>query len=93
MASPSLSPRSSSVHAEDLGELSANPARLSGSFRLFGSFGFFGFPISQPNKRNEPVWSLPTAVACELKDAGFDPYHAHQITLRATRPLFIALSY
>ena len=32
-----------SVHAEDLGELSANPAGFSGSF---GSFGFFGFPIS-----------------------------------------------
>jgi len=32
-----------SVYAEDLGELSANPAGLSGSF---GSFGFFGFPIS-----------------------------------------------
>ena len=41
-------PRPLSVHAEDLGELSANPARLS------GSFGFFGFPISQPNERDKP---------------------------------------
>ncbi len=64
-----------SVHAEDLGELSANPAGLSGSF---GSFGFFGCPIRQPNerdklnkpnKRNEPVWSLPTATACESKES------------------------
>jgi hypothetical protein len=31
-----------SVHAEDLGELSANPARLSGSFGSSGSFSFFG---------------------------------------------------
>jgi hypothetical protein len=70
-----LLPLPLSVHAEDLGELSANPDGLSGSFSffgLFGSFGFFGFPISQPNerdklnkpnKRNEPVWSLPTAAA------------------------------
>jgi hypothetical protein len=51
---------------------------------FFGLFGSFGFPIRQPNerdklnkpnKRNEPVWSLPTApgvptvAACELKDA------------------------
>jgi hypothetical protein len=35
-----------SIHAEDLGELSANPARPSGSFSFFGLFGFFGFPIS-----------------------------------------------
>jgi len=61
-----------SVHAEDLGELSMNPAGLSGSFSFFGLFGFFGCPIRQPierdklnkpNKRNEPVWSLPTAAA------------------------------
>jgi hypothetical protein len=31
-----------SVHAEDLGELSANPARLSGSFSLSGLSGFSG---------------------------------------------------
>jgi hypothetical protein len=43
-----------SVHAEDLGELSANPAGLSGSFSFFGLFGFFGFPISQPNERDKP---------------------------------------
>jgi hypothetical protein len=46
-----------SVHAEDLGELSANPAGLSGSFSffgLFGSFGFFGFPIGQPIERDKP---------------------------------------
>ena len=35
-----LQPQSLSVHAKDLGELSANPARLS------GSFGFFGLPGS-----------------------------------------------
>ena len=29
--------------AEDLGELSANHARLSGSFSFFGLFGSFGF--------------------------------------------------
>jgi hypothetical protein len=31
-----------SVHAEDLGELSANPAGLSGSFGFFSLSGFFG---------------------------------------------------
>jgi hypothetical protein len=52
-------------------------------FGLFGSFGFFGFSISQPNerdkpnKRNEPVWSLPTDAACGLKDAdsAAEPLH------------------
>jgi hypothetical protein len=43
---------------------------------FFGLFGSFGFPIRQPNerdklnkpnKRNEPVWSLPTATAFGLK--------------------------
>jgi len=59
-------------HAEDLGELSANPTGLSGSFGLLGYLVlcFFDFPIRQPNerdklnkpnKRNEPVWSLPSA--------------------------------
>jgi hypothetical protein len=47
---------------------------------FFGLFGSFGFPIRQPNERdklnkpntrNEPVWFLPTATACELK--GADP--------------------
>jgi len=37
-----LLPLSLSVHAEDLGELSANPARLSGSFGFFGLSGFSG---------------------------------------------------
>jgi hypothetical protein len=31
-----------SVHADDLGNLSANPARLSGSFGFFGLSGLFG---------------------------------------------------
>jgi hypothetical protein len=31
-----------SAHAEDLGELSANPVGLSGSFGSSGSFSFFG---------------------------------------------------
>jgi len=31
-----------SIHAEDLGELSANPAGLSGSFGLSGLSGFSG---------------------------------------------------
>ena len=35
-----LLPLPLSVHAEDLGELSANPARLSGLFGLFSSSGF-----------------------------------------------------
>jgi len=51
-----LLPLPLSVNAEDLGELSANPTGLSGSFSLFGlfgSFGFFGFPISQPNERDK----------------------------------------
>ena len=39
--------------AEDLGELSANPAGLSGSFSFFGLFGFFGCPIRQPNERDK----------------------------------------
>jgi len=37
-----LLPLPLSVHAEDLGELSANPAGLSGSFSFFGLFGSFG---------------------------------------------------
>ena len=65
-----------SVYAEDLGKLSANTARLSGSFGLFVLSGCSGFPIRQPNERdklnkpnkqNEPVWSLPTAAAFGLK--------------------------
>jgi hypothetical protein len=47
-----------SVHAEDLGELSANLVGLSGSFSFFGLFGslvlcFFDFPIRQPNERDK----------------------------------------
>ena len=38
-----LLPLPPSVHAEDLGELSANPACLSGSVALSGSSG--GFPV------------------------------------------------
>jgi len=41
-----LLPLPLSVHAEDLGELSANLAGLSRSFSFFGLFGSFGFPIS-----------------------------------------------
>jgi len=37
-----LQPLPLSVQAEDLGELSANPAGLSGSFGLFGLSGLFG---------------------------------------------------
>ena len=40
-----LLPLPLSVHAEDLGELSANPAGHSGSFSFFGLFGSFGFVI------------------------------------------------
>lgn len=46
---------------EDLGELSANPVRLFGSFSVFGLFGSFCIPISQPNERdklNKPVLVL-----------------------------------
>ena len=35
-----LLPLPLAVHAEDLGELSANPARLSGFFGLFSLSGF-----------------------------------------------------
>jgi hypothetical protein len=53
---------------------------------FFGLFGSFGFPIRQPNERdklnkpntrNEPVWFLPTAAACELKgaDPAAEPLH------------------
>ena len=37
-----LLPLPLAVHAEDLGELSANPARLSGSSGSFSFFGLFG---------------------------------------------------
>ena len=37
-----LLPLPLSVHAEDLGELSANPAGFSGSFGFFGLSGLFG---------------------------------------------------
>ena len=42
-----------SVHAEDLGELSANPAGLSGSFGLFGLSGFSGLSggVSDPSNK------------------------------------------
>jgi hypothetical protein len=76
-----LEPAASNPFATDAPRLLVRLSGLSGSFSffgLFGSFGFFGFPISQPtergklnkpNKRNEPVWSLPTAAAFESKDA------------------------
>ena len=38
-----MSDHGRAVHAEDLGELSANPTGLSGSFGFFGLFGYFGF--------------------------------------------------
>jgi len=58
-------------------------SRLSG---WSGLSGFSGFPISQPNerdkpnnpdKRDRPVSALPTAAACELKDAdpNAEPFH------------------
>ena len=43
-------PLSLSVHAEDLGELSANPARLSGLSGLFGSSGWFSGQASKINQ-------------------------------------------
>ncbi len=64
-------------------KLSRAERESRGSFwfmSFFGLFGSFGFPIRQPNerdklnkpnKRNEPVWFLPTAAAFELK--GADP--------------------
>jgi len=51
-----LLPLPFSVHAEDLGELSANPAGLSGSFglsRLSGLFGSSGGVSDPTNKTNE----------------------------------------
>ena len=51
-----LLPLSVFTHAEDLGELSANPARLSGSFGLSRLSGFSGLSggVSDPtNKTNE----------------------------------------
>ena len=45
-----LLPQSISVHAEDLGELSANPARLSCLSGLFGFFGLSGGDSDPDNK-------------------------------------------
>jgi len=43
-----------SVHAEDLGELSANPARLSGLSGLFSSSGFrVSLVFRSANQMNE----------------------------------------
>ena len=42
-----------SVQAEDLGELSANPARLSGSFGFFGLSGFFNSPARHSDPANK----------------------------------------
>ena len=42
-----------SVHAEDLGELSANPARLSGLSGLSGSSGWFAGPANQTDQRDQ----------------------------------------
>jgi len=49
-----LLPLPFSVHAEDLGELSANPARLSGLSRLFSSSGFrVSLVFRSANQMNE----------------------------------------
>ena len=62
-----LLPLPLSVHAEDLGELSANPAGLSGSFglsRLSGLFSSSGFLVSlvfrSANQMNETsgTWGM-----------------------------------
>ncbi len=46
-----------SIHAEDLGELNANPARLSGSFSSFGLSGFFDPPdrFSGPANKTDQI--------------------------------------
>ena len=46
-----------SVHAEDLGELSANPAGLSGLFGFFGLSGFFDSParFSDPANKTDQI--------------------------------------
>jgi hypothetical protein len=48
-----LLPLPLSVHAEDLGELSANPVRLSGSFGFFGLSGFFDSPANFAGPANK----------------------------------------
>ena len=50
-----LLPLPISVHAEDLGELSANPARLSGSFGLSGLSGLFGSSGGLPVRLTRPT--------------------------------------
>ena len=56
-----LLPLPLSVYAEDLGELSANPAGLSGFSGLFSSSGlsgFFGFPISNQMNETSGTWGM-----------------------------------
>jgi hypothetical protein len=45
-----LLPLPLSVHAEDLGELSANPAGLAGSYGLSGLFGGGSDPTNEANE-------------------------------------------
>jgi hypothetical protein len=77
-----LLPLPLSVYAEDLGELSANPARLSGLFGFFGLSGFFGSPgefAGPANKTNEPRVAPVPLVAL------FSP-SASQTALRPSPP-------
>jgi hypothetical protein len=52
-----LLPLPLSVHADDLGELSANSVRLSGSFGFFGLSGFFDSParFAGPPNQTDPI--------------------------------------
>jgi hypothetical protein len=52
-----LLPLPLTVHAEDLGELSANPAGLSGLFGFFGLSGFFDSParFSGPANKTDQI--------------------------------------
>ena len=74
-----LLPLPLSVHAEDLGELSANPAGLSGWSGLSGLSGFFGFPISQPNERDErDVGAGLSGLSCLSRLSGWPDRKPHQ---------------
>ncbi len=66
-----LLPLPLSVHAEDLGELSANPARLSGFSGLFSSSGFLisvvfrsANPLNETNRTNQ----IPVLVSANQTD-------------------------
>jgi hypothetical protein len=74
-----LLPLPFSVHAEDLGELSANPARLSGSFGLSGWFAGPANktdPIDQTNEIDQ--FQLSVLAGLDRRRESLQPQQSHE---------------